>query len=375
MAQLPLLVATLGCTALLVLGCSSSLGTYQCQNNADCVSEGQSGGTCQANDLCSFADSACGVDGQRYGGESGELSDQCVGATPDAGMALGADATRPPPDADRPDGPPDIPCTAGPTIIEVPGTSQYELPQGCSTLTVEAFGAGGGGARRSSTYDSGAGGGGGSGLQLASGSVLIAAAGGGGGSSDDTADPTVGGAGGGGGYASAVFTFAPGAQFIAVVGGGGRRNNNLPHGHGGDGGEPSGGAGGNSDNANGPNGGDGIWGGGGGAGDDVDSVGGSSTYGGGGGAEEDSIGGGSVYGGAGSGGISSPACGISQFGGPCNGEAGWRWWLFHRSFSKQWKRRARQCRRSGRRWPCSNGRTRQGWKRRRQRQHTKRRKR
>lgn len=321
MARCSLFAAILGCAVLFVGGCNSSLGNYECQDNSDCTSEGQSGGICEANAFCSFADSECSEGGQRYGKGSGALSGQCVRADGvDAGVrndaspgtdaaisdaAIGSDAGNS--------------CLAGDVIMSAPGTFSYTVPEGCTTLSIQAFGAGGGGAKASLDRDSGAGGGAGSGVQLSAtaSDVLIAAGGGGGGSTDDGIVPAVGGGGGGGGYASAVFTVLPGTKLTIVVGQGGRTNELSPIKVGANGGDPGGGPGGDHNDGMPPTT---PWGGGGGAGDNGD--GGPSIFGGGGGTDEDGTGGGSTYGGAGSGGQTFPACGQTTFGGPCVDEAG-----------------------------------------------------
>ncbi len=316
-------------------GCSTTLDAFRCQVDSDCVAEGAVGGRCETNSFCSFSDSACGVDGRRYGSASGELGSECVGAVDET-----VDASRPPQvdasvadakmadaagvDADIPPMPDaDIPCTAGPAVFDDYGIETYTMPAGCDSVTVEAFGAGGGGANVDITQDSGAGGGAGSGAAVSVGVspvTLIAAGGGGGGSTDDTITTSpLGGSGGGGGYAIGTFVMASGTSFSVIVGQGGK-NNALPIiDTGGDGGDPGGGLGGvlgPGQDATIP------WGGGGGGGAARGANGGGSVYGGGGGAEEDGGGGGSTYGGAGSGGIVGGACGVTTFGGACNGVAG-----------------------------------------------------
>jgi hypothetical protein len=92
------------------LGCTSSLETFTCQRNADCVSEGQVGGQCESSQFCSFADTSCGENGQRFGNYSGDLSNECVGGNegqPDAATV------EPEIDAAGPDAEPSVP-DAGP---------------------------------------------------------------------------------------------------------------------------------------------------------------------------------------------------------------------------------------------------------------------
>lgn len=322
------LLAALSFGALLVAGCSSSLGSYQCERDGDCLSEGKAGATCESNQFCSFSDSECGPEGQRYGESSGEFSNQCVGQSDqaDAGPFSGVDAAPGQVDAalGQVDAAPMATCMAAPVTLNAVDVTLYTLPENCTSLTIEAFGAGGGGSERGTEVDSGSGGGAGSGAQIGFGPgsmVLIAAAGGGGGSSDDTTNSGVvlGGGGGGGGYAVATFALAPGTEVIVVVGEGGKTNDDTAVNIGASGGEPGGGAGG------GPleDGGDATvsWGGGGGAGDD--GTGGGAVYGGGGGCEEEGDGGDSTYGGAGAGTLNGGAnCGQTSSGGTCNGANG-----------------------------------------------------
>jgi len=105
------------------LGCSSSLETFTCQRNADCVSEGQVGGRCEPSQLCSFADTSCGEDGQRFGNHSGDLSNECVGGEgqPDASTV------QPEADAAGPDAEPAI-LDAGPVVPDADPT--------CALLTL-----------------------------------------------------------------------------------------------------------------------------------------------------------------------------------------------------------------------------------------------
>ena len=318
------LVATLSFAALVASACSSSLGSYRCESNSDCVLEGESGGICEANEFCSFVDTEC-PEGQRYGKGSAELSGECVrSADIDAGSVVRFDAqiadaaAQSTPDAQA------VPCVPAILTLTQPGTTVHSMPDGCSTLTISAYGAGGGGADRSLSADSGSGGGGASGLQIGtsiSTPPLLVAGGGGGGGTDDAIEPApgLGGGGGGGGYATAVFTLSPGTVLNIAVGGGGKTNDDVEAQVGGDGGAPGGGAGGDGigDDGSPPTT---PWGGGGGGGDDAS--GGSSIYGGGGGSEEDFSGGDSTYGGAGAAAQSVPSCGVSQFGGACDGVAG-----------------------------------------------------
>jgi hypothetical protein len=89
------LFTALGMSAALALGCSTSLEEFRCESNADCVSEGGLGATCEPTQLCSFADPTC-PEGQRYGSAAGSSSNTCVGeddgnAAPDAGSTADAD--------------------------------------------------------------------------------------------------------------------------------------------------------------------------------------------------------------------------------------------------------------------------------------------
>ena len=79
--------------ALLLGGCLRAT-EYHCADDTAC-----SGGTCQPNGYCSFADPACDS-GQRFGDSAGASANTCVG---DTGLDGGIDASA---DAAPPDGPP-----------------------------------------------------------------------------------------------------------------------------------------------------------------------------------------------------------------------------------------------------------------------------
>ena len=78
----------LGCVFVAFLattssGCRSSLDTFNCSRDSDCL-QGEEEGVCEASSLCSFTDSSC-VSGRRFGKLGGESSNQCV--LEDAGVA------------------------------------------------------------------------------------------------------------------------------------------------------------------------------------------------------------------------------------------------------------------------------------------------
>ncbi len=76
-------------------GCSSTLDAFQCERDQECMSDGQLDGQCELSGFCSFADTACGPTGRRFGKLSGEFSNQCVGVQEgDAGNLTGIDAAR-----------------------------------------------------------------------------------------------------------------------------------------------------------------------------------------------------------------------------------------------------------------------------------------
>ncbi len=91
------LLAALSCIAVFAFACSSTLQDFNCELDSDCQAEGQSNGICEANKFCSFTDFACGPNGRSYSENSGEFSNECVGARqPDAGVndaQPGPDAT------------------------------------------------------------------------------------------------------------------------------------------------------------------------------------------------------------------------------------------------------------------------------------------
>ena len=103
-------------------------------------------------------------------------------------------------------------CDTTPQVFTTVGDNAYQVPAGCDTITIEAFGGGGGGSDGGGMADGGAGGGGGSGVERDSDTTVIIAAGGGGGGGNDDISGTPGdcgsfcGAGGGGGYAKADFS-------------------------------------------------------------------------------------------------------------------------------------------------------------------------
>lgn len=76
-------IYALGIGLLTFAGCSSTLDEYRCTSHEQCVSGG-SAGLCHSSGYCTFLDEA-GCGGQRFGEYSGELSNQCVDAVPDAG--------------------------------------------------------------------------------------------------------------------------------------------------------------------------------------------------------------------------------------------------------------------------------------------------
>jgi hypothetical protein len=76
-------LAACGAIAVAALGCLPS-PKFDCTDSTACGS----GGTCQPDGLCSFADTSC-TSGQRYGSLAGNDSNQCVAVPPCVGMALG----------------------------------------------------------------------------------------------------------------------------------------------------------------------------------------------------------------------------------------------------------------------------------------------
>ena len=103
-------LAIFACGFSLTLGCSSTLQTFTCERNADCVSEGEVGGRCESSRVCSFSDPTCGENGQRFGNHSGEVSNQCVDG--DVGLP---DASSVEPDVDAGD---DTPPDASPAELD-----------------------------------------------------------------------------------------------------------------------------------------------------------------------------------------------------------------------------------------------------------------
>lgn len=177
----------------------------------------------------------------------------------------------------------DTVCDATPIEFTTPGFWSYTYSPSCTSITIEAFGAGGGGH---------VGGGGGGSVVLDGTTLLVTGGGGGGGSFND--------GGGGGGYGTDTVTTASITEeaITIIVGGGGECDR-------GDGGIPEGtqyfsfstspidnsiyGGGGTR---YGGDAGDSTYGGGGGATSQssANCTGGSSTYGGGGGANSSSSG-------------------------------------------------------------------------------------
>jgi len=68
---------------LLSVLCASCLRKteFHCTNDSSCGA----GGVCESTGFCSFADGEC-ASGYRYSSSAGELADQCVGGTRDAGI-------------------------------------------------------------------------------------------------------------------------------------------------------------------------------------------------------------------------------------------------------------------------------------------------
>lgn len=204
----------------------------------------------------------------------------------------------------------DCGATCGnPVEWTTPGSYIWQVPPGCSEITIETYGAGGGGARHGGSNDTRqTGGGGGGSLVETSGGTLLVAAGGGGGGGVTTGSSGDLGGGGGGGYAKRTITVTPGDNLTVYVGGGGSSGCNDTSG--GDGGPVDGGnAGSPAENSD-------YGGGGGGQGtSNNDDRGGTSVYGGGGGSRNSGGSGSSTYGGAG--GRDNGSC-ASTNGGACN---------------------------------------------------------
>jgi len=96
-------------------------GAFECATNSDCTGyDGQ--GACEPNGRCSFPDSRC-ESGRRYGAQSGDQSNECVGPSSTADAGVDGPST----DAPNPDAPP-ASCPAG--YVTLPGVSsnhQYKL--------------------------------------------------------------------------------------------------------------------------------------------------------------------------------------------------------------------------------------------------------
>ena len=174
-------------------------------------------------------------------------------------------------------------CDTTPVNFTTAGIHAYGFSSACTSLTIEAFGAGGGYGR---------GGGGGGSVVLDGTTLLVAGGGGGGGGNNDS--------GGGGGYGTDSVTTASisASALTIVVGGGGECTN-------GDGGDFLGTAYVSTGDSTDVTAGDSTYGGGGGANTDSsgNATAGDSTYGGGGGAHTSGSGnrhgGDSTYGGGG----------------------------------------------------------------------------
>lgn len=129
MVRMPYQIAALAALTLgfsVTLGCTSTLETFTCQRNADCVSEGQLGGQCEPSQLCSFADSTCGESGQRFGNHSGEVSNQCVG-----GEVGQPDASRVDPEADA-----TTPLVPDAALVDAAGPVVPDADPTCALLTL-----------------------------------------------------------------------------------------------------------------------------------------------------------------------------------------------------------------------------------------------
>ena len=189
------------------------------------------------------------------------------------------------------------PCNTTPTTYSTAGAFTYTVPAGCSSIQIQAFGAGGGGDPTNGAR--GGGGGGAASGVVQSSTLLIAGGGGGGGGGENNAQSL----GGGGGYATGIFSVSSGASLDVYVGAGG---SNSVGNTGGDGGT----AGGNSALA-GTRGGDRR----------APATAGANYGGAGGGGEEDN-GANAIYGGAGGRGNGGGVCGTSTNGGACSTEDG-----------------------------------------------------
>ena len=182
------------------------------------------------------------------------------------------------------------PCTDPPTTFNTAGTFTYEIPENCSEVTIEVFGAGGSGGESITQRG---------GERASDGQLLAVAGGGGGGGGIEGKDYTTS-RGGGGGYAQAFVTIDAGEILDIWVGGGGIDPNNDTGGNGGVTTPYQGGRGGNRRN-NAVN---------------------TTVYGGGGGAGAENRGGDSVWGGAGGRGDDGGTCGVSTNGGACANQNG-----------------------------------------------------
>ncbi|HSK01076.1 MAG TPA: hypothetical protein VK932_07535, partial [Kofleriaceae bacterium] len=58
-------------------GCFGGASAFTCSTNEQCNANGI--GTCQPDNLCSYADASCMQSGQRYGDNAGDQSGKCVG--------------------------------------------------------------------------------------------------------------------------------------------------------------------------------------------------------------------------------------------------------------------------------------------------------
>ncbi|GEM_PF-3308272 len=202
------------------------------------------------------------------------------------------------------------PPDCDPVTFSTPGYYFYEVPTGCNTLVMDAYGAGGGGAMQAQ----GGGGGGASLITNADASTIHVIGGGGGGGGHDYA--AIGG-GGGGGYAQKTLTLTAGSYLRIVVGEGGMGACST---EGGEGGGMDQGRGGVFNGSVGGNGGGGGYGGGGG-GDNARRGGNSNLGGAGGGGNASHNPTTTVYGGAG-GSDKDWDCGTSTFGGACSANKG-----------------------------------------------------
>ncbi len=200
-------------------------------------------------------------------------------------------------------GPPVPPsCDTTPQTITATGSTAYEVPTGCTQLTVEAYGAGGSGSPSSSHRGAGGGGGGSLVVRVSDSQVLAVGGGGGGGGGNDASGSS---RGGGGGYATATITVSGGDDMTVWVGGGGVNPSGDTGGNGGASGTYAGGKGGNRRQNGSPAAGTAP-----------------NRYGGAGGGGAENNGGATNYGGAGGAGSDGGSCGSSTNGGACSGRNG-----------------------------------------------------